>query len=270
MPPDIEAMKQRSAQIWGLGDYTRLAPLLEPAAQSLIDACAVSAGQEVLDVAAGNGNFAVLAAREGASVVALDLAPRQVELGRARCEAEGLSVEWLEGDAEAMPFEDERFDCVGSVFGAMLTPQPDVVAREMFRVVRPGGTVGMANWTREGFQARLFGLFASYSPVPQEVARPNEVWGTEELVHSHFDGLAGSIEVEPAELSWTAESPEDMFERMGTVGGPQAALKQVLPPERWDELREEALAIIREAAVSADGGIAVPGEYIVVVARKRG
>src|SRR3954468_8183043 len=165
-------MKQRSRHVWGLGDYARLAELLEPAAQSLVDACAVSAGQEVLDVAAGNGNFAVLSAREGAGVTALDLAPNQVEIGRARSEAEGLSIEWVQGDAEALPFEDERFDCVGSVFGAMLTPQPKVVTREMFRVVRPGGTVGMANWTKDGFQARLFGMFASYAPVQQEVARP--------------------------------------------------------------------------------------------------
>src|SRR3954454_20146670 len=197
---DIDAIKERSARLWGLGDYSRLAKLLEPAAISLVDACAVSAGQEVLDVAAGNGNFAVLSAREGASVTALDLAPNQVEIGRARSEAEGLSIEWVQGDAEALPFEDERFDCVGSVFGAMLTPQPDVVTREMFRVVRPGGTVGMANWVRDGFQARLFALFASYSPVPQEVARPTDVWGTEELVRERLGDMAGSFTVEMASL----------------------------------------------------------------------
>src|SRR4051794_9939706 len=106
---EITAAKDRTRRVWGIGDYTRIAQLLEPAAAALIDACAVSAGQEVLDVAAGSGNFAVLAAREGASVMALDLSPDQVELGRARCEAEGLSVEWVEGDAEDLPFEDERF-----------------------------------------------------------------------------------------------------------------------------------------------------------------
>src|SRR6266576_3823895 len=156
MTPDVDiaAIKQRSAHVWGLGDYTLLGKMLEPAASALVDACAVSAGQEVLDVAAGNGNFAVLSAREGASVTALDISPRQVELGRSRTEDEGLSIDWIEGDAEDLPFEDERFECVGTVFGAMLAPRPEVAAREMFRVVRPGGTVGMANWTKDGFQGR--------------------------------------------------------------------------------------------------------------------
>lgn len=268
--PDIAAIKERSRQVWSLGDYGRVAALLEPAAAALVDACAVSAGQEVLDVAAGNGNFAVLAAREGASVVALDLSPSQVELGRARSRAEGLSIEWVEGDAEDMPFEDERFDCVGSVFGAMLTPQPGVVAREMFRVVRPGGTVGMANWTQDGFQARLFGMFASYAPVQQEVPRPTDVWGTEELVHRHLDDLAASLTIERGTMRWEGESPEAMFDTQTQTAGPQVALRRALPEERWEEMRREALEVIRGAAVPVDGGIAVEGDYLVVVARKRG
>jgi SAM-dependent methyltransferase len=272
MAPDVdfEAVKKRSAHVWGLGDYARLAEMLESAAQSLVDACAVSAGQEILDVAAGNGNFAVLAAREGAGVVALDISPGQVERGRSRSEAEGLSIDWVEGDAEDLPFEDERFDCVGSVFGAMLAPRPELAAREMFRVVRPGGTVGMANWTKEGFQARLFGLFASYSPVSDELPRPTDTWGTEELVRSHFDGLAGSVSIEREAMRWEGESAAAMFDRMGSIAGPQAALKQALPPERWEELGREAVELIEEAAVRTDGGIAVDGEYLVVVAHKRG
>jgi SAM-dependent methyltransferase len=268
--PDIAALKQRSRHVWGLGDYSRLAQLLEPAARSLVDACAVSAGQEILDVAAGNGNFAVLAAREGASVVALDLSPGQVELGRSRSASEGLSIDWVEGDAEDLPFEDERFDCVGSVFGAMLTPQPSVVAREMFRVVRPGGTVGMSNWTKTGFQARLFGLIASYAPVQDGLPRASDVWGTEELVRQHFDGLAGSITCELASMTWEGESPEEMFDSLGSVAGPQAALRQALPEERWQQLRDEAIEVIGEAAVPRDGGIATESEYMVVVAHKRG
>ena len=268
--PDIAELKQRSRQIWGLGDYSKLAAILEPAARSLVDACAVSAGQEVLDVAAGNGNFAVLAAREGAAVTALDLSPHQVELGRARSEAEGLSIDWVEGDAEDLPFADERFDCVGSVFGAMLTPQPDVVAREMFRVVRPGGTVGMSNWTKEGFQARLFTMFASYSPVQDNLPRGTDLWGTEELVRDRLGDLAGSLTVEAAAMRWEAESAADMVDSQADNAGPQAALRQVLPPERWAELRQEAISIIEDSAVATDGGIAVEGEYLVVVARKRG
>jgi ubiquinone/menaquinone biosynthesis C-methylase UbiE len=161
---DVDAIKERHRHIWGLGDYSELSAALRPAAEALAHACAVSAGQEVLDVAAGDGNFAVACAREGASVVASDLSPGMVERGRRRSEAEGYEIEWVEADAEALPFEDGRFDCVGSVFGAMIAPRPRVVAEELFRVVRPGGTVGMTAWTKEGFTAELFALGRSYAP----------------------------------------------------------------------------------------------------------
>jgi ribosomal protein L17 len=138
--------------MWSEGNYPAIAEVLMPVARALVDACAISAGQEVLDVAAGTGNVAVVAAEEGASVVASDLTPTLIDLGRARSAEAGLDIEWVEADAEALPFEDARFDCVTSTFGAMFAPRPEVVARELFRVVRPGNTVGMANWTPEGFQ----------------------------------------------------------------------------------------------------------------------
>src|ERR671918_1682522 len=153
---DVEAIKQRQAFIWAQGDYMMLSRQLAPAAQALADACAVSAGQEVLDVGAGDGNFAIACAREGASVVASDLSPGMVERGRARSEREGFDIEWVEADVESLPFEDGRFDCVGSVFGAMIAPRPRVAAEEMFRVVRPGGTVGMTAWKDEGASYDMF------------------------------------------------------------------------------------------------------------------
>jgi ubiquinone/menaquinone biosynthesis C-methylase UbiE len=143
---DVEAIKERNRWMWGLGDYTELSEALRPAAEALADACAVSAGQEVLDVAAGDGNFAVACAREGASVVASDLSPGMVERGRARAEREGFDIEWVEADVEELPFEDDRFDCAASVFGAVFAPHPEVAAREMFRVVKPGGTIGLTSW----------------------------------------------------------------------------------------------------------------------------
>ena len=153
--------------MWALGDYSKLSEILRPAALALCDACAVSAGQEVLDVAAGDGNFALACAAEGASVVATDLSPAMVELGRARSEAEGYDVEWVLGDAEALPFAAERFECVGSVFGAMIAPRPEVVARELFRVVRPGNTVGMTAWTPGSFSSELFMLGTPLPATPE-------------------------------------------------------------------------------------------------------
>src|SRR5215216_1272018 len=164
--------------MWGLGDYAQLSEALRPAANALADACAVSAGQEVLDVAAGDGNFALACAREGASVVASDIAPGMVDRGRARSEA----------DVEALPFGDGRFDCVGSVFGAMIAPRPRVVGEELFRVVRPGGTVGMTAWTPQGFSAELFRLGRSYAPPSGDQPLSDE-WSIEENVRERFDGL---------------------------------------------------------------------------------
>src|SRR5207249_4551404 len=135
---------------------------LMPAAREVVDACAVSAGQEVLDVAAGTGNAAALAAAAGARAVASDFSPEQVARGKARTEAEGLQVEWVVADVEELPFDDGRFDCVMSVFGAMFAPRPERVASELFRVLRPGGTVGMANWGDRGFQAEFFQIMRRY------------------------------------------------------------------------------------------------------------
>src|SRR3954469_7706890 len=171
----VSHMKERAAEAWGLGDYPRIAELILPVSRALVDACAISAGQEVLDVAAGNGNLTVLAAEEGASVVASDFSPGQVELGRARTAAEGLDVEWVVADAEELPFEDERFDCAASVFGAIFAPRPEVMIEELFRVVRPGNTVGLTAWGDYGLQAEMFSVFESYRP-PTDAPNPS-LWG---------------------------------------------------------------------------------------------
>jgi ubiquinone/menaquinone biosynthesis C-methylase UbiE len=264
---DVEAIKERNRQIWGLGDYAALSGALRPAAQALADACAVSAGQEVLDVAAGDGNFALVCAQEGASVIASDISPGMVERGRARSEAEGYEIEWVEADAENLPFEDGRFDCVGSVFGAMIAPRPRVVAEELFRVVRPGGTVGMTAWTKEGFTAELFALGRSYAP-PSDQPLSDE-WSVEENVRARFDGLAARFELEVRDLTWEAESAEALVEMMGTSAPPWVAAKQNLPPERYEQLVSEAHEIARRWA-EGEGPVMLRNEYALIVARKRG
>jgi ubiquinone/menaquinone biosynthesis C-methylase UbiE len=264
---DVDAIKERNRQIWGLGDYGALSEALRPAAEALADACAVSAGQEVLDVAAGDGNFALACAREGASVVASDLSPGMVERGCARAEAEGYDVQWVEADAEALPFDDASFDCVGSVFGAMIAPRPRVVAEELFRVVRPGGTVGMTAWTKEGFTAELFALGRSYAP-PSDQPLSDE-WSVEENVRERFDGLAARFELERRELAWEAESPEALVATLGTSAPPWVAAKKNLPPERWESLVAEALELARRWA-GPERPIRLANEYALIVARKRG
>lgn len=270
MTPDYDALRERTREVWSKGDYSRIAPLTLPAAQALLDACAVSAGQEVLDVAAGSGNAAILAAREGAAVVASDLTPELLELGRRRAQEEDLEIEWVEADAEALPFEDARFDCVTSVFGAMFAPRPELVAQELFRVTRPGNTVGMANWTPEGFLGRLFDINAQYVPPPPDLPRPSAVWGVEEAVRERFEGLAGSLDIERRNVRWEFASADEMADTLEGGTGPAVALREALSQEQAAGLRRDMIALIHEFDQGSGDGVAVDSEYLLVVARRRG
>jgi SAM-dependent methyltransferase len=265
----VSHMKERSAEAWGQGDYAKIAALILPVSRALVAACAISAGQEVLDVAAGNGNLTVIAGEEGASVVASDFSPGQVELGRKRTAEEGLDVEWVIADAEELPFEDDRFDCAASVFGAMFAPRPEQVAKELFRVVKPGGTVGMANWGPYGSQGELFECMGKYGPqLPEGVPNPRE-WGQEEVVQERLGPYASSLQLERVKAHWEFDSFEHA---MGTFGsaGPSAAMRSALSDEERQALMEEALAIMRRYNQADDGRVVVEPEYLQVVARKRG
>jgi SAM-dependent methyltransferase len=266
---DVEEIKERQAHIWGLGDYAAIAAVFEPTATALCDACAVSAGQEVLDVGAGTGNFALACAREGASVVASDLSPGMVERGRARTEAEGYEIEWVEADVEALPFEDGRFDCVGSTFGAFIAPRPDVAAAEMFRVVRPGGTVGLTAWIPEGFFGAIQVLGQRFAPPPEGIGRPQE-WGDEEIVRERLEGLAASVELQRASFPFTADSPEALGAVFAEKAPPYQAARENLPEEQFEELVRETTELARAWNSADDGTARVDPEYLIIVARKRG
>jgi SAM-dependent methyltransferase len=266
---EVEELKQRQSQVWGLGDYSILARTFEPAAAALCDACAVSAGQEVLDVGAGTGNFALACAREGASVVASDLAPGMLELGRARTEADGFDVEWVEADVEDLPFDDARFDCAGSAFGAFIAPRPDVAAAEMFRVVRPGGTVGLTAWSADGFMGELSALGQRFNPTPDGLGRPQE-WGDETTARARLEGLAARVEVERGVLAFTADSPEALAAEFADSAPPYVAARAALPAEQFEELIGESAELGRRWGAAGDDGLRVEAEYLIVVARKRG
>ena len=266
---DVEAIKQRQAMVWGQGDYSLLSRQLAPAARALADACAVSAGQEVLDVGAGDGNFALACAREGASVVACDISPGMVERGRARSAEEGYDVEWLVGDAEELPFEDARFDCVGSVFGAFIAPRPDVVAGELFRVVRPGGTVGLTAWTPDGVMAELFGIGRRFAPLdPDQPA--SEAWGDEATARARLEPHAARVEYERRGLVWQAESPQAFLDEFSASAPTMAAARKGLPPERFKELMALMGEMLERNNASRDGSLRLEADYAVIVARKRG
>lgn len=264
---EVDEIKDRQRAMWGLGDYSRLSEILRPAAVELCNACAVSAGQEVLDVGAGDGNFALACAAEGASVVASDFSPDMVELGRARSAAEGYDVEWVLGDAEALPFEAERFDCVGSVFGAMIAPRPEVVARELFRVVRPGNTVGLTAWTPGSFSSELFQLGRRYQPPAADLPVPEE-WAVEETARSRFEGLAARVEVDTRTLTWSADSAEALAGEVEAIAPNWALARRNLPPDQYEAMRAELLELVRRRG--GEGPTEVEHEYAVIVARRRG
>jgi SAM-dependent methyltransferase len=264
---DVEAIKQGAREGWGKGDYAGLSEILRPAAQALCDACAVGAGQEVLDVAAGDGNFALACAFEGAGVVASDIAPGMVERGRRRSEAESYDVEWVEADAEDLPFEDGRFECVGSVFGAVMAPRPDVVAHELFRVVRPGNTVGLAAWIPGGVAQEMFAVGRKYAPPSDAPA--HDLWGDEDVVSERLGELANSIEMERRSLPWAGDSPEAFVAHMERHAPMQAAAKEAMPPALYEQMRGDFLELVRGWA-GGDGPFSVDAEYLVIVARKRG
>ena len=266
-PVDVDQIKQRQAMIWAEGDYSVLSEQLRPAALALRDLCAVSAGQEVLDVGAGDGNFALACAQEGASVVASDLSPGMVERGRARAAAEGYDIEWLEADAEELPFEDERFDCVGSVFGAMIAPRPERAAAELFRVVRPGGSVGMTAWRSDSLVPKIGELSRKYSPAVPAGPLPEE-WAEEETARDRFDGLATRVDFEIRTLRSEAGSPEEYLEQLCSTAPPLAAAKQAMPPEPYEAMKGEMLEYVRSQ--SGDGPVVLENDYVLIVARKRG
>lgn len=269
LPPSVlDRLKEATKWMWSLGDYTAVAKLLEPYAVQLADACAIRTGTKVLDVAAGNGNFALAAEARGGMVTASDVTPHMVDLGRARSEAAASRVEWFEADAEALPFRDEAFDVVASVFGAMFAPRPDRVAKEMFRVCRPGGLVAMANYSWNGFLGSYSRLLARYStPLPFAIPSPFE-WGDPVNVTSLFKDLASSVKCEPHELTMSFPTVDDGLSLWERTNPPTIALNTILPAERYAEFLHEARDLMGEMNQAGDRSLALTSAYLRVLAYK--
>jgi SAM-dependent methyltransferase len=224
-----------------------VARYLEPHAERLADAADIRPGMEVADVAAGNGNFAIPAARRGARVIASDLTPNMIELGRARTETKRLTVEWQAADAEQLPFASDRFDVAASVFDAMFAPRPERVAAELFRVVKPGGLVAMANYSNAGFLGSFSALLTKFSLAPPGgLDVPSTfTWGDAEEVRHRFDGRASSLRLERGTVRFSFSSPEEGFDFWERTNPPLIALKTMLPAPRYEELRVEGAGLMR-------------------------
>jgi len=263
--------KAATRATWALGDYHRFAKeTVWEVGALLVAACEVSPGQRVLDVAAGTGNVAIRAAEAGAQVVASDLTPENFDAGRHEAGARGVELEWVEADAEALPFADGAFDVVMSSFGAMFPPDQQAVADELVRVCRPGGTIGMANFTPDGLAAEFFGLFAPFMPPPPPDTPSPLMWGSEEHVRTLFADRPDSLELTRREYVERAASAGNYCELYKATFGPMIALYSSLAddPQRTADLDRAFLEFATRSNRGApDGPVEYPFEYLLVIAR---
>lgn len=263
---DLAVVKQRQQQSWAAGDYGTVAATLQIVSESLCEAVDLRGGQSVLDVATGTGNTAIAAARRWCDVTATDYVPSLLERGRARAAAEGISVTFADGDAEDIRFPDNSFDVVVSTFGSMFAPNHEKAATELVRVCRPGGKIGMANWTPDGFVGAYFRAGAQLVPPPQGV-RPPTLWGTEAHLRQLF-GDHVTLEVTKRHFVFRYRSPEHWLEVFRTTFGPVLKAYEVLDQPGRERLSRDLLDVIAKFNVAGDGTMVAPAEYLEVVAMK--
>lgn len=267
-PIDFGALKARQRAAWSSGDYAIIGTTLQIVGEQLCEALDVRAGQRFLDVASGNGNVALAAARRGCEVVASDYVPALLERARERAAAERLDIEFREADAEALPFDDGSFDYVASSYGVMFTPDQERAAAELVRVCRHGGKIGLANWTPEGFIGQLFRTIGSHVPPPSG-ARSPALWGTRARLDELFGAHAASIEATPRDFVFRYRSPEHWIGVFSTWYGPVLKAFGALDVEGRSALRRDLIALIGRFDRSGDGTMVVPGEYLEVVVTRR-
>lgn len=267
-PANFDAIKQRQQATWASGDFAVIGTTLQIVGESLAEAVDVRAGERVLDVAAGNGNATLAAARRFATVTSTDYVTALLDKGRARAQAEGLSVGFQFADAESLPFSASSFDVVLSTFGAMFTPDHAAPAREMLRVLRPGGRIGLANWTPEGFIGQLFKVIGAYVPPPAGLKSP-ALWGTEPHIVELFGSRADAIQCERKFFKFRYRSSAHWLQVFRDYYGPTHKAFAALDPQRQERLAGDITALLERLNVAGRDSLVVPGEYLEVVITKR-
>jgi len=262
--PNYAAIKAKQQATWGSGDYGRVGVTLQITGEELCEAMDLHAGAQVLDVAGGNGNVSLAAARRFCKVVSTDYVQALLDHSRTRATAEGLAMDFQLADAEELPFEDASFDHVVSTFGVMFTPNQAQAANELQRVCRPGGKIGLANWTPSGFIGQLFRTIGRYVPPPAGVNSP-AVWGTQEFLRGHFGDRATAIESTEKVFNFRYQSPEHWIDVFTRYYGPTLKAFQSLEAGHAASLREDILALIARFNQARDGSMVVPSDYLEVV-----
>jgi ubiquinone/menaquinone biosynthesis C-methylase UbiE len=262
--PDFAAIKTRQQAAWTSGDYAVVGTTLQIVGEELCEALDIRAGQKVLDVAAGNGNIALAAARRFCDVMATDYVPALLDRARERAAAERLPMTFREADAEALPFADGGFDAVVSTFGVMFTPDQERAAAEMVRVCKRGGKIGLANWTPDGFIGQLFKTIGKHMPPPAGVKSP-ALWGTRARIAELFEPHATSVKSAQRYFVFRYRSPEHWLEVFRTYYGPVLKTFAALDPAKQDALQQDFLALLGQFNRADDGTVVVPSEYLEIV-----
>jgi SAM-dependent methyltransferase len=258
-----EKLKEGQQAVWTAGDWPTFAPIIQEVADGVVAGLGVEAGHDFLDVATGSGNAAIAAARRGARTTGLDLVPELIDAARARAAGEGLKIELLVGNAEELPFEDNSFDRVSSIFGVMFAPRHRQGADELVRVTRPGGAIAVTAWTPEGMNGQMFKVIGEHMPPPPDGFMPPSLWGTEEHVRELFSapGLELSCEKRMAEIAW--DSVEEWMDHCERNLGPIVTAKAALEPQgKWEAARADLLALDERYNEADDGTMRTRAEYL--------
>ena len=265
---DLSAVKAKQQAAWSAGDYAVVGTTLQIVGESLCEALDLRAGQRVLDVAAGNGNATLAAARRWCDVVSTDYVPALLERGKARAGAEGLAVEFQQADAEALPFDDGAFDVVLSTFGVMFTANQEKAAAELARVCKPGGKIGLANWTPASFIGELFKLMGTYIAPPAGV-KPPSLWGTEERLRELFGSRITALQAPKRNYMFRYRSTRHWLDTFRTYYGPMHKAFAALEAGKQAALTEDLLGLAQRYNTATDGTMVAPGEYLEAVIRLR-
>ncbi len=261
--PDLAAVKTKQQAMWASGDFAVIGTTLQIVGEMICEAVDLRAGERVLDVAAGNGNATLAAARRFADVTSTDYVPALLDGGRRRAEAEGLAVRFEPADAENLPYGDASFDVVLSTFGVMFAPDHERAAHELMRVCRPGGRIGLACWTPTGFLGDLFRAVARYVPPVPGVQSPL-FWGTDPHIRTLFQGAA-TIEHTPRFFNFRYESAEHFVDIFRRFYGPTYKAFAALDATGQAALEADLLALLRRSNIGGERGLVVPGEYLETV-----
>ncbi len=267
-PADLTAVKTRQQGAWASGDYAVVGTTLQIVGEQLCEALDLRPGQRVLDVAAGNGNVTLAAARRWCRVTSTDFVPALLERARERAAAERLEIAFQPADAEALPFGDGGFDAVVSTFGVMFTPDQDKAAAELIRVCRPGGKIGLANWTPDGMIGKLFKIIGQHLPPPAGVRSPS-LWGTEARLAEMFGRQAADIRIERRAFVFRYLSTQHWLDVFKTYYGPMLKAFGALEAPAQAALAKDMLALAQQHNRSGDDTMVAPSEYLEIVITKR-